>query len=247
MHAGLAICLVGLIGSSMYVTEVSDHVQYDKDADTGEPFTIGSYELDYTANSAYMTSNYTAVIYQVEFDLKQGDTTLGHMTPALKLIANTQQTQAVAAVHTTPLEDVFIIYNGVDDDDNFSLSVYINRLILFVWIGFGVMIVGALIAAFGKGRSKLAPAAPVAATAGDVAAAGNAAGASGADAADGQPAATAVTAPVEPAGNAAQDAAATSASDEAAVASAPDAAATGAGSADAADEQPEPAEGAEQG
>lgn len=160
VHAGLAICLVGLIGSSMYVSEVSGHVQYDEDADTGEPFVVGDYELDYTANSAYMTGNYTAVIYQVEFALKQGDATIGHMVPALKLIANTQQTQAVAAVHTTPLEDVFVIYNGVDDDGNFSLSVYINRLILFVWIGFGVMIVGALIAAFGKGRGKFAEPVP---------------------------------------------------------------------------------------
>ena len=161
VHAGLAICLVGLIGSSMYVSETAGYVQYNEDEDTAEAFTASGYELDYTANSAYMTGNYTAVMYQVEFDLKQGDATIGHLTPALKLIANTQQTQAVAAVHTLPLEDVFVIYNGVDDDGNFSIDVYINRLILFVWIGFGVMIAGALIAALGKGRGKLAEVAAV--------------------------------------------------------------------------------------
>ena len=151
-HMGMAVCLVGLIGSSMYVTEVAGYVDYDSKADTAQVYEAAGYELDYTANSAYMTDNYAGVIYQVDFDVKQGDSTIGHISPAIKLVTNTQQTQAVAAVCTTPLEDVFVIYNGVDDDGNFSVDVYINRLILFVWAGFALLLIGALVAACGKGR-----------------------------------------------------------------------------------------------
>ena len=148
----MAVCLAGLIGSSMYVSEVAGYVDYDEKADTAAAFQVENYELDYTANSAYMTDNYSSAVYQVDFDLKRDGQTIGHLSPAVKLVTNTQQTQAVAAVHTTPLEDVFVIYNGVDDDGNFSIDVYVNRLILFVWIGFALLIAGAVVAALGKGR-----------------------------------------------------------------------------------------------
>ena len=151
-HAGMAVCLVGLIGSSMYVSEVAGYVDYDEKTDTAAVFQVEDYELDYTANSAYMMDNYSSAVYQVDFDLKRDGQTIGHLSPAVKLVTNTQQTQAVAAVHTTPLEDVFVIYNGVDDDGNFSIDVYVNRLILFVWIGFALLIAGAVVAALGKGR-----------------------------------------------------------------------------------------------
>ena len=49
-HFAMAIILVGLIGSSMFVTEKTDYVAFDEEADTAENFVIDDYELRYTGS-----------------------------------------------------------------------------------------------------------------------------------------------------------------------------------------------------
>jgi len=50
------------------------------------------------------------------------------------------------AVRTTALEDLYIILAGWNDDGSATLKVIINPLVVWLWIGFGVFILGALIA-----------------------------------------------------------------------------------------------------
>ena len=51
-HAAMAVILVGLIGSSMYVTEKVAYIGYDEATDTAsESFQIKDYTLEYVSNS----------------------------------------------------------------------------------------------------------------------------------------------------------------------------------------------------
>ena len=51
-HAAMAIILVGLIGSSMYVTEITGYLPYDEESDSvSETFDIQDFQLTYTGNS----------------------------------------------------------------------------------------------------------------------------------------------------------------------------------------------------
>ena len=55
---------------------------------------------------------------------------------------------------TFPEEDLFVVYRGVNQNGDFSLDVRVNPFIMFVWIGFGMLMVGTLFALVGKRNPK---------------------------------------------------------------------------------------------
>lgn len=150
-HMAMAIILVGLIGSSMYVTEKVDYVGYDEETSTAtENFTIKDYTLVYTGNSVDQQANGDDIVYTVSFDVYRGDQYVGHVDPAVQLVQSTQQQKLVASVISFPTEDLFVVYKGVDDEGAFALDVRVNPLISFVWVGFVLLMVGALLAFAGR-------------------------------------------------------------------------------------------------
>src|SRR5690606_1565030 len=67
-HLGMAVILVGLIGSSMYVTEHAGYVKYDEATDSvAEPFVIQDFELRYTGNVIAPQENGDDILYTVNF------------------------------------------------------------------------------------------------------------------------------------------------------------------------------------
>ncbi|MDO5801023.1 MAG: cytochrome c biogenesis protein CcsA [Coriobacteriia bacterium] len=156
-HFAMAVILVGLIGSSMYVTEVNDYVPYDEATDTaGEAMTVQDFTLTYASNSVEMADNKDDIVYTVVFDVYKGDAYLGQVSPAVQVVLSTQQQKLVASVLSLPTEDLFVVYRGVNDDGAFSMDVRVNPLVSEVWIGFGLLMVGVVVATFGGRGAKRA-------------------------------------------------------------------------------------------
>ena len=156
-HFAMAVILVGLIGSSMYVTEVNDYVPYDEATDTaGEAMTVQDFTLTYASNSVEMADNKDDIVYTVVFDVYKGDAYLGQVSPAVQVVSSTQQQKLVASVLSLPTEDLFVVYRGVNDDGAFSMDVRVNPLVSEVWIGFGLLMVGVAVATFGGRGAKRA-------------------------------------------------------------------------------------------
>ncbi len=150
-HLSMAIILVGLIGSAMYVTEEADYLSYDEEIDgTTEEFTIQDFTLVYTNNSVTELENGTDILYTVEFDVYRSGEYVGHVTPTVQLDASTQQQKLVASVISFPLEDLFVVYKGVNTDGDYAIDVRVNPCISFVWLGFGLMMLGIVIALVGR-------------------------------------------------------------------------------------------------
>lgn len=156
-HFAMAVILVGLIGSSMYVTERTDYVAYDSEADTAEDFTIQDYTLVYTGNSVEEQENGDDIMYSLYYDVYRGGAYVGQVSPAVQVVQSTQQQKLVASVISFPEEDLFVVYRGVNSNGDFSMDVRVNPLITPVWVGFGLLMVGAALATFGgrgAGRKK---------------------------------------------------------------------------------------------
>ena len=151
-HLAMAIILVGLIGSSMYVTETVQYVNFDEEANTADSFTVDDYELRYTDSSVEETNNGEDYLYTVQFDVYDVNSGayLGHVSPSVQLDAMTQQTKLNASVLGSPLEDLFVVYRGVSEDGQLSMDVRVNPLISFTWVGFGLLMVGTAIALLGR-------------------------------------------------------------------------------------------------
>ena len=150
-HMGMAVVLVGLIGSSMYVTEVSGYLDYDKETDSStQTFAIADYELSFTGSSV-VTADNGNVLYTVEFDVEKDGSYLGHVAPSVELVVNTQQQKQNAAVISLPGEDLFVVYKGVSETNGgLSLDARVNPLISFVWAGFALLVLGGAVSALGR-------------------------------------------------------------------------------------------------
>ena len=153
-HAAMGIILVGLIGSSMYVTEITGYLPYDEESDSvSETFDIQDFQLTYTGNSIDELGNGN-VRYALTFDVTKDGQFVGTVNPAVQLVSATQQQKLEASVIGFPLEDLFVVYRGVNDEGDFSMDVRVNPLILEVWIGFGLLMAGVLIATVGRRGAK---------------------------------------------------------------------------------------------
>lgn len=155
-HFAMSIILVGLIGSSMYVTEKTGYIAFDEETDTAESFVIDDYELRYTGNSVETMPNGDDVLYQVEFDVYRvsDGSYIGHADPSVQLVTSTQQTKLNASVIGFPTEDLFVVYRGVNEAGDLSMDVRVNPLVSFAWVGFGLLMLGTAIALFGRRRDQ---------------------------------------------------------------------------------------------
>lgn len=149
-HAAMGIILVGLIGSSMYVTEITGYLPYDEETDsTSETFDIQDFQLTYKSNAIDDLGNGN-VRYSLTFDVTKDGQYVGTVNPAVQVVGTTQQQKLEASVIGFPLEDLFVVYRGVNDEGDYSMDVRVNPLISLVWVGFGLLMAGAVLALFAK-------------------------------------------------------------------------------------------------
>ncbi|WP_283171447.1 heme lyase CcmF/NrfE family subunit [Curtanaerobium respiraculi] len=156
-HLGMAVILIGLVCSSMFVTEKTGYITYDQRTDSAAEFTIQDYTLKYTSNSISEDANHANAYYTVEFDVYRGDDYIGHVAPSMQLVERNQQTKANAAVINLPTEDLFVVYKGVNTEGAYSMDVRVNPQISLVWTGFGMLVVGTAVAALGRLSPKRKP------------------------------------------------------------------------------------------
>lgn len=143
-HLGVAIVLVGLVGSSMYVREVTLNL----DATEDQSAQVGAYELEFTGTSEYADAN-DNMIKQVDIDVYDAASgaALGHISPSMEVSAsNTGQQTLHASVLSFPLEDLFVAFQGLNADGSLSIHVKVNPLIMLNWIGAGVAVLGIVLA-----------------------------------------------------------------------------------------------------
>ena len=143
-HLGVAIVLVGLVGSSMYVQEQTLNLENEE----GASGRVGAYELTYMGDREY-TDSADDLFREVTLKVTDAATgaELGTLTPSMEVSAtNTGQQTLHAGVITFPIEDLFVAFQGLNADGSLSINVKINPLILFNWVGAGVSVLGIVLA-----------------------------------------------------------------------------------------------------
>ncbi len=148
-HAAVGIILIGLIGSSMYVTEVTGTLAYDEESDSAEStFKIQGYDLIYKHRDIIDEGG--DVLYQVTFDVERDGSYVGTVQPGVMVSKTTQQQKLEAGVLGFPTEDLFVVFQGLDQDGSFNMDVRVNPLISVVWAGFAILMIGAFLSLFSK-------------------------------------------------------------------------------------------------
>jgi cytochrome c-type biogenesis protein CcmF len=159
-HLAIGVLLVGLIGSSMYTfgdegslanpgNPGGEHhgMSVSQATDTS---VVRDYKLTFVSSDVEASANGDDVLFILTLAVEKNGISLGEIQPAVLVIQSTGMQTSHPAVLSSPLEDLFVVYQGVDQLGDYALDVRINPLIWFVWIGFGVLMIGTAVAAVGR-------------------------------------------------------------------------------------------------
>ncbi|MBR2790947.1 MAG: cytochrome C assembly protein, partial [Eggerthellaceae bacterium] len=156
-HLAMAVILVGLIGSAMYVSERTEYLLYDEEADTvASTVKINGYELTYTGSTSAIDAETGRVVYEVNFDVTKNGRAVGTVTPKYEVNMMTSQSKLDASVLHFVGEDLFVVFSGFTSSafsnaqSSMVVDVRVNPLISFVWAGFTLMLLGMGIAMFAR-------------------------------------------------------------------------------------------------
>ncbi len=144
VHAGMVLLFVGVLGSSVFQKEAHGPLK------NGEALHIGPYTLTLrgvTENQKQNAMHTTAIL-----DVKRGSKFMGTERPSKAFYSKSQQPMTEIALRSTPMEDLYMILGGVNEDGSTSIQAYINPLVSLVWGGGLVMVFGTLIALSDKMR-----------------------------------------------------------------------------------------------
>ena len=146
VHVAIILIAVGVIGSSFY--DVEEEVTLMP----GESMAIKNYTLTYEGMDHYETQS--KLVITTTLSVYNEGELIGRLTPEKYFHRSYEQPVTEVAIRTTPLEDLYVILVGWDEDGTTAFKVLVNPLVSWIWIGGGVLLLGGLIA-FWPGRQKL--------------------------------------------------------------------------------------------
>ncbi len=146
-HIAIGIMVIGLIGSAMYVRDLSTNI-IDK---SGSTIVMKDYTLTYKGLSEDTKDN-GDVEAIASFDVSRNGKHVGTVHPSMTTFAIQGQSRLNAVVLSEPLRDIFVVFQG-KTGDQISMDVKINPLIWFVWIGFALLLTATALATWPKKKA----------------------------------------------------------------------------------------------
>ena len=148
VHVGVVLIAVAMAASGSYDTERELTMDVDDSA------TVAGHEISYLGPRTVEQPNKTSVRARVAVDDEVYE-------PAINRFGEGESAVGTPAVATSSTRDVYLALLQVPDDDNADrivLRVVVQPLVMWLWIGGAVMLVGTVLAAFpGRRRRPVAP------------------------------------------------------------------------------------------
>ncbi len=135
IHFGVVLLFMAMSGSAF---NMEKQITVNK----GESFKVKKYTLRYDALSEYPTASKHRVVATLSiFNDKHK---VGVLSPEKSLFIGQEQPTTEVAIHTNLKEDVYVILAGYGKDWA-TFKVLVNPLVIWLWIGGGIMAFGAII------------------------------------------------------------------------------------------------------
>jgi len=138
IHMAVILIAVGVTGSSFYSTE------QDVILKPGEETTVKSYKLIYKNIDHYETGS--KLIVTATLSIYQAGKIVDELTPEKYFYRNYQQPVTEVAIHSSIMEDVYVILAGWDEDGTTAFKILVNPMVNWIWIGGVLLVIGGLIA-----------------------------------------------------------------------------------------------------
>jgi cytochrome c-type biogenesis protein CcmF len=148
IHLSILLIVMGITGSQAYQSEVQVALA------TGESVDVGSYTLryrEYTYQQIEDEGN--KVRYQAVLDVYRGDRKMATVRPERNLHSNVEGAVSEVALRSNLKEDLYVVLASLESDGLAAFQVLITPMVLWLWIGGAVLIVGTLVTAWPARKS----------------------------------------------------------------------------------------------
>ena len=138
IHFGIVLMFVGFAGSAFNRSAESA-------LNIGHSMNLGPYRLVFQGYTQTSNENYMGQDSLI--DIYRGGNLQFQLAPEARLYRASQTLQTVVANHSTPLWDVYLVYEGQDPDSGLPvIKAFLNPLVLWIWIGAVIVFLGVLVA-----------------------------------------------------------------------------------------------------
>ncbi len=138
VHFGVIVIVIGLSGTAFNQNK-------EKEMGFGDRMNIGPYSLvcrSYTQDDNPNYASEWAII-----DVSKNGKPLTTMYPERRFYKASEQTSTIVANHSTLQEDLYLVYEGQNQDTGRPvIKVHLNPLVMWIWIGVWIIIVGTILA-----------------------------------------------------------------------------------------------------
>jgi cytochrome c-type biogenesis protein CcmF len=148
VHLGVVMMAAAVTASSMYQLESTARLR------PGEALEIGGYRL--TFNGLRERQEPGVRIVEARLAVESGGRLVDVVTPDKRFHRNFErQPSTQVAIRTTPAEDLYVVLGGWETDGSASFLVFVNPLVVWLWIGGIVALAGTLVAMWPAPRARV--------------------------------------------------------------------------------------------
>ena len=140
-HIGVGIMIIGITFSSVYQNE------YNFEISSGDEINVDGNFLKLENVNVIEEKNYQSL--KATFSITKGKELVDYILPAKNFYPVSKMITTEAGIYHDWLKDIYIIL-GNEQDGIWSVKVYLNPLVSFIWIGVFIMIFSGFIAIFKK-------------------------------------------------------------------------------------------------
>jgi cytochrome c-type biogenesis protein CcmF len=138
VHFGVIVVMIGFAGSAF-------NQDKEKELGFGDKMTIGPYTLvcqSYTQDDNPNYGSEWAII-----NVFKGGKQIATLAPERRFYKASQQTSTMVANRSTPREDLYLVYEGQNQDTGKPIiKAHLNPLVMWIWAGVWIIIAGTIVA-----------------------------------------------------------------------------------------------------
>jgi cytochrome c-type biogenesis protein CcmF len=137
VHFGVVLVMIGFSGSAL-------NQEKEMEMGYGDKMSIGNYEL--VCRSYTQEENANAFSEWAILDVYQNGRKINTMTPQRLLYKASQQPSTKPDIYSTMKEDLYLVYEGQNDKGQPVIKAHVNPMVIWIWIGAWIMILGTALA-----------------------------------------------------------------------------------------------------
>jgi cytochrome c-type biogenesis protein CcmF len=145
VHFGVVVVIIGFAGAA-FNQDKEQEMAY------GDKMTIGPYTLvcrSYTDDDAPNYASEWAVL-----EVYNGGKMIDTMTPVRRFYKASRQSSTMPDIRSTLDEDLYLVFEGLNQDNGHPiLKAHLNPLVMWIWIGVWIMLIGTVLALVPNARA----------------------------------------------------------------------------------------------